>query len=419
MSASETHNQKNVKRTVDESLEGAESLIGMAHDAGLPVDGIVSTAFGCPYEGDVEAERVAATAARLLDHGADSISFGDTTGMATPVRVDALLGELDRLGVDRARIGLHFHNTRGTGLANVLTALERGVRRFDASVGGLGGCPYAPGATGNVVTEDLVHMLDDMGVADRRRPRRARGLRPPGPGPRRPGAPRPGDALRPPARTSGGGVVSTEEVRKHTDRALQGNLEKGREKLAGQHKRFVRERIERLLDADSFVEDGLLANALASDLPADGVVTGVGNVDGRPVCVMANDSTVKAGSWGARTVEKIVRLTETALRLELPVVYLVDSAGARITDQVELFPGRRGAGGSSPTRCGCPAGSRRCAACSGRRPRAVRTSRRSATSCSWSKRTPRCTSARPAWPRRSSARTRRSRRWAAPACTRR
>src|SRR3954466_11623920 len=164
VSASETHNQKNVKRTVDESLEGAERLIGMAHDAGLPVDGIVSTAFGCPYEGDVEATRVAATAAQLLEHGADSVSFGDTTGMSTPVRVDALLDELDRLGVDRSRIGLHFHNTRGTGLANVLTALERGVRRFDASVGGLGGCPYAPGATGNVVTEDLVHMLDDMGV---------------------------------------------------------------------------------------------------------------------------------------------------------------------------------------------------------------------------------------------------------------
>jgi hydroxymethylglutaryl-CoA lyase len=164
VSASETHNRKNVKRSVEESLDGAERLIGMAHDAGLPVDGIVSTAFGCPYEGDVAVSQVAATAAQLLEHGADSVSFGDTTGMATPVRVDALLDELDRLGVDRARIGLHFHNTRGTGLANVLTALERGVRRFDASVGGLGGCPYAPGATGNVVTEDLVHMLDDMGV---------------------------------------------------------------------------------------------------------------------------------------------------------------------------------------------------------------------------------------------------------------
>ena len=106
----------------------------------------------------------------------------------------------------------------------------------------------------------------------------------------------------------------------------------------------MRDRIALLCDEGSFVEDGLLANALGDDLPADGVVTGLGRVDGRPVCVMANDPTVKAGSWGARTVEKIVRLTEHAIAHELPVFYLVDSAGARITDQVELFPGRRGAG---------------------------------------------------------------------------
>ncbi len=106
----------------------------------------------------------------------------------------------------------------------------------------------------------------------------------------------------------------------------------------------MRDRLALLLDDGSFVEDALLANASATTCPADGVVTGVGTVDGRPVCVMANDPTVKAGSWGARTVEKIVRLTEHALRHELPVFWLVDSAGARITDQVELFPGRRGAG---------------------------------------------------------------------------
>ena len=127
-------------------------------------------------------------------------------------------------------------------------------------------------------------------------------------------------------------------------RALQGNLERQREKLASQNKLFVRDRLALLLDEGSWVEDALLANAMAGDLPADGVVTGVGRVDGRPVCVMANDPTVKAGSWGARTVEKIVRLTEYALRHELPIFWLVDSAGARITDQVELFPGRRGAG---------------------------------------------------------------------------
>ena len=129
-------------------------------------------------------------------------------------------------------------------------------------------------------------------------------------------------------------------------RARAGNLAKEGEKLARQGKLFVRERIELLFDPGTFVEDGLLANANAptGDLPADGVVTGRGLVDDRPACVMANDPTVKAGSWGARTVEKIVRLTEYALRHELPIFWLVDSAGARITDQVELFPGRRGAG---------------------------------------------------------------------------
>jgi methylmalonyl-CoA decarboxylase subunit alpha len=136
----------------------------------------------------------------------------------------------------------------------------------------------------------------------------------------------------------------TEDIRKATERAKQGNLERGGEKLRQQRKLFVRDRLDLLLDEGSFVEDALLANAVATDLPADGVVTGTGRIEGRPVAVMANDPTVKAGSWGARTVEKIVRVTENALRHELPVFWLVDSAGARITDQVELFPGRRGAG---------------------------------------------------------------------------
>jgi acetyl-CoA carboxylase carboxyltransferase component len=136
----------------------------------------------------------------------------------------------------------------------------------------------------------------------------------------------------------------SDELARLTGRALAGNLAKGGDKLKAQNKLFVRDRLALLLDEGSFVEDGLLANNAAEDLPADGVVTGVGKVEGRPVCVMANDPTVKAGSWGARTVEKIVRLTEYALRHELPVFWLVDSAGARITDQVQLFPGRRGAG---------------------------------------------------------------------------
>src|SRR5690349_8242572 len=135
-----------------------------------------------------------------------------------------------------------------------------------------------------------------------------------------------------------------DDLEERSERARSGNLYREAEKLARQGKLFVRDRIALLCDKESFVEDGLLANAAAPDLPADGVVTGVGRVDGRPVCVMANDPTVKAGSWGARTVEKILRLTETALRHELPVFWLIDSAGARITDQVELFPGRRGAG---------------------------------------------------------------------------
>jgi acetyl-CoA carboxylase carboxyltransferase component len=140
--------------------------------------------------------------------------------------------------------------------------------------------------------------------------------------------------------------MNAEELAKATERALAGNLDARREKLAAQNKLFVRDRIALLLDEGSFVEDALLANNMAptGDLPADGVVTGAGRVDGRAVCVVANDTTVKAGSWGARTVEKIVRLTEYALRHELPIFWLVDSAGGRITDQVELFPGRRGAG---------------------------------------------------------------------------
>jgi acetyl-CoA carboxylase carboxyltransferase component len=160
-----------------------------------------------------------------------------------------------------------------------------------------------------------------------------------------PSWPSDGSEPTPDARDLDAGPAShAEQLAVAAKRALAGNLARGAEKLAQQHKLFVRDRLDLLLDPGSFVEDGLLANAMADDLPADGVVTGTGTVDGRTVCVMANDPTVKAGSWGARTVEKIVRLTERALVDELPVVWLVDSAGARITDQVDLFPGRRGAG---------------------------------------------------------------------------
>ena len=164
VSASDTHNRKNVRRSTAESLDDIATLIQVIHDAGGSCQVIVSTAFGCPYEGEVPVSRVVETATRAVRDGADGVSFGDTTGMATPGRVTAVVGELRSAAPD-VPLNLHFHNTRGTGLANVLAALQLGVADFDASVGGLGGCPYAPGATGNVCTEDLVHMVEDMGVA--------------------------------------------------------------------------------------------------------------------------------------------------------------------------------------------------------------------------------------------------------------
>ncbi len=163
VSASDTHNRKNVNRGTEESLDDIAAVIDMAHYRGATCQVIVSTAWGCPYEGDVPVARVVGVAGRAVADGADCISFGDTTGMATPGRVRALIGEF-RSAYPDIGLNLHFHNTRGTGLANVLTALELGVDDFDASVGGLGGCPYAPGATGNIATEELIHMVEDMGV---------------------------------------------------------------------------------------------------------------------------------------------------------------------------------------------------------------------------------------------------------------
>jgi hydroxymethylglutaryl-CoA lyase len=164
VSASDTHNRKNVNRSTEESLDEIAQIIDLTHGRGATCQVIVSTAWGCPYEGDVPVERVVGVASRAARDGADSMSFGDTTGMATPTRVTRLVGEF-RLANPEAALNLHFHNTRGTGLANVLAALQLGVADFDASVGGLGGCPYAPGATGNIASEELVHMVEDMGVA--------------------------------------------------------------------------------------------------------------------------------------------------------------------------------------------------------------------------------------------------------------
>jgi hydroxymethylglutaryl-CoA lyase len=164
VSASDTHNRKNVNRSTDESLDDIARIIDLAHARGATVQAIVSTAWGCPYEGEVPVERVLSVASRTVRDGADALSYGDTTGMATPTRVTRLIGET-RSALPGVPLNLHFHNTRGAGLANVLAALELGVSDFDASVGGLGGCPYAPGASGNIATEELVHMVEDMGVA--------------------------------------------------------------------------------------------------------------------------------------------------------------------------------------------------------------------------------------------------------------
>ena len=165
MSISETHNRKNINMTPDESVQQIIELTALAHQEDTPVEAILSTAFGCAYEGDISPTRVAQYARQVLDSGGvDGLSFGDTSGMATPRVVVELLDALEEVEIDVSRIGLHFHNTRNTGLANILVAMQRGVARFDAAIGGLGGCPYSPGATGNVATEDVVHMVEDLGA---------------------------------------------------------------------------------------------------------------------------------------------------------------------------------------------------------------------------------------------------------------
>ena len=165
LSASETHNRKNVNRSIEESLAGLERVIARARGEGLRCEGVISTSFGCPYEGHVPPERVFAIARRLADAGAEEIAFGDTTGMANPLQVREFF-EAARatLGGD-VELTAHFHNTRGQGLANVLAALEAGCASFESSFGELGGCPVPAGATGNIATEDLVSMLHEMGIA--------------------------------------------------------------------------------------------------------------------------------------------------------------------------------------------------------------------------------------------------------------
>jgi hydroxymethylglutaryl-CoA lyase len=164
LSASETHNRRNVNRSIAESLAGLEAVLGRARQAGLRCEGVISTSFGCPYEGHVPPERVLEIAARLRDAGAQEIGFGDTTGMANPRQVREFFTAADaHLGAD-VELTAHFHNTRGQGLANVLAALEAGVESFESSFGELGGCPVPAGATGNIATEDLVSMVHEMGI---------------------------------------------------------------------------------------------------------------------------------------------------------------------------------------------------------------------------------------------------------------
>lgn len=161
--ASETFNRKNINATIDESLARFLPVLAGAATAGMSVRGYVSTAFVCPYEGAVAPEAAARVILRLLDAGVDEVSIGDTIGAAVPTQVDALLDRLEgRAPFDR--LALHLHDTRGTALANVLAGLRRGIAIYDSSAGGLGGCPYAPGATGNLATEDLLYLLSGMGI---------------------------------------------------------------------------------------------------------------------------------------------------------------------------------------------------------------------------------------------------------------
>ena len=162
-SASESHNLKNVNRSVEQSLAGFEEVARVAEDAKIPVHGAIATAFGCPFEGDVPATQVAMIARRYQQLGFVGVSLGDTTGMATPPLVRAAVRAI-REAASGIHIGLHFHNTRGVGLANVMTGLDEGIDSYEASFGGTGGCPYAPKATGNICTEDLVYLLHEMGI---------------------------------------------------------------------------------------------------------------------------------------------------------------------------------------------------------------------------------------------------------------
>jgi hydroxymethylglutaryl-CoA lyase len=161
--ASDTFNKRNINMTIDESFANYAPVAARARSENIRIRGYVSTAFGCPYEGDVPPEKVLEVSARLLDLGCYEVSVGDTIGVGTPMQAQGVIGVLLQV-IPPNRLAMHFHDTRGTALANTLAALEMGIATFDASSGGLGGCPYAPGASGNLATEDLLYMLEKMGI---------------------------------------------------------------------------------------------------------------------------------------------------------------------------------------------------------------------------------------------------------------
>lgn len=163
MSASETHNRKNINKSIDDTYPVLQEVIQEAKAAEKHVTGYVSTVFDCPYEGKITPDQVLRVCDRLIEAGVDDISLGDTIGTAVPTQVDQLLGEaLNCLPVEK--VIMHFHDTRGMAIANIMRSMEYGITRFDSSIGGLGGCPYAPGAAGNVATNDVLYLLNGLGI---------------------------------------------------------------------------------------------------------------------------------------------------------------------------------------------------------------------------------------------------------------
>jgi hydroxymethylglutaryl-CoA lyase len=163
LSVSESHNQKNLNRSVERSLEDVREAAGLVKGSGVRLKGAIATAFGCPFEGEVSLDRIEAIASRFAHYGFDSLTLGDTTGMATPPLVRATVQRLQSR-LPELPLNLHFHNTRGIGLVNVMEGLALGITSYESSLAGIGGCPFAPGATGNICSEDTVHLMQQLGI---------------------------------------------------------------------------------------------------------------------------------------------------------------------------------------------------------------------------------------------------------------